>query len=1162
MRLTSIRLAGFKSFVDPVTVPFEGNMTSIVGPNGCGKSNVIDAVRWVMGESSAKMLRGESMADVIFNGSTGRKPVGQASIELTFDNSDGSLGGMYAQYAELSVKRVVTRDGQSTYFFNGEKCRRRDIADLFMGTGLGPRSYAIIGQGMISRLVEARPDELRATLEEAAGISRYKERRKETEQRMRRTRDNLERLDDLREELDRQLERLKRQADAARRYRDLKVQEHRLKGELALLRRNAWRVRQQEAEAQVRGLETTREKNIYGIRECERMLEEYRFSHDGLAESLDEHQRRFSDTTATVARLEQQLEYARTRERQLAVELERIQQERAEFDQLADTDQMRQQEIEERLDALVLEREQSAEMMAQLELEHAELGERQQQAQVTWEQFQQQSGEQTRSAERAQSEVHRFEELHADIDRQYQQRQRQLAEVPDMAQLGDELAELALVREQDAEQFQQLEEERQRLREQRQQLGDTQQRLQKERETLLARQNTLLGEQSSLRALLAAALDHDDQQRQHALAAAGLDQAPLLAERLSVATGWDAAVSWVLASWLDARIAPVTTVDGIRLVKGELGLVDECGMASIAGRLAEHVQGAGGLTAWLNRIHACDDDAQAWGYAKTLEAGESVITRSGLWLGSGWVRRLGEQACDDSVIAQRRRLEDIDVALAQLDARLEDITAQLENIAEQQQQGDDRLEELHGEAVRQTEQSRQHDAAWAGLSSRVQHLQSRREELSAELMALAERREENALALEEARERWQMAIETAETTAAAREQYASERQQANDAWQQLQARLAPARERQSQLALETQRLTTEFEGMQRTQARGADQRQRLDERQAALQEEREAAIEPQDMLKAQLDEYLDQRTREESALTAVRDRSRQLAEHMRDSEQKRQQYEKDQEQLRSQIETLRLQVQEHALKADAQEEQLIELGHELTALMQHLPEDASESAWQSALEETSGRIRRLGAINLAAIEEYEQQAERRNYLEAQHSELTDALDTLEKAIRKIDHETRTRFRSTFEEVNRRLGELFPRVFGGGAAWLTLTGDDLLETGVAIMARPPGKKNSTIHLLSGGEKTMTALSLVFAIFQLNPAPFCMLDEVDAPLDDANVGRYARLVRDMSATVQFIYITHNKIAMEAADRLMGVTMQEPGVSRLVAVDIEAAAALAEA
>ena len=1162
MRLTSIRLAGFKSFVDPVTVPFEGNMTSIVGPNGCGKSNVIDAVRWVMGESSAKMLRGESMADVIFNGSTGRKPVGQASIELTFDNSDGSLGGMYAQYAELSVKRVVTRDGQSAYFFNGEKCRRRDIADLFMGTGLGPRSYAIIGQGMISRLVEARPDELRATLEEAAGISRYKERRKETEQRMRRTRDNLERLDDLREELDRQLERLKRQAEAARRYRDLKAQEHRLKGELALLRLNAWRARQQETEAQVRTLEIAREKNIYGIRDCERRLEEYRFSHDGLAESLDEHQTRFSETTATVARLEQQLEYARTREQQLAVALERIQQERAEFDQLTSTDQRRQYEIEERLKTLALEREEAAEALAQLELQQAELGERQQRVQAEWEHVQQQSSEQTRSAERAQGEVRRLEEQRAESDRQQQQRQQQLAEVPDMALLDEELAELVLVREQDAEQLQQLEEERQHLRQQRQQLNADQQRYQQERETLLTRQNTLMGERSSLQALLAAALDHDDQQRQAALSAAGLDQAPLLAEQLSVTQAWDAVVSWVLAPWLDARVAPAAAMQQVGLARGELGVVDAQPQAPMAGRLAEHVQGAGGLTPWLNSLHACEDETAAWARASALAEGESVITRSGLWIGKGWGRRLGEQARDDSVMAQRRRLEEIDTDLAQLDARLEALAVQLDDCAAQQRAGDDRLEQLHSDSARHTEQSRQHEAAWAGLSSRVQHLKGRREELELELAALAERREENALALEEAREQWQMAIEVTEHSAASREQQANERQQVNEAWQQLQTRLAPARERQAQLALEAQRLSTEWEGMRRTQTRSADQRQRLNERQATLQEERESVLEPQALLKAQLDEYLDQRTQEEEALTAVRDRTRQLAEQMRDSEQERQQYEKEQELLRSQIEGLRLQVQEHALKAEAQKELLVELGHDVTALIPHLPDDASESAWQNAVEDTSARIRRLGAINLAAIEEYEQQSERHSYLEAQHRELTDALETLEKAIRKIDHETRTRFRATFEEVNQRLGELFPRVFGGGAAWLTLTGDDLLETGVAIMARPPGKKNSTIHLLSGGEKTMTALSLVFAIFQLNPAPFCMLDEVDAPLDDANVGRYARLVRDMSASVQFIYITHNKIAMEAADRLMGVTMQEPGVSRLVAVDVEAAAALADA
>lgn len=1162
MRLTSIKLVGFKSFVDPVTVPFESNMTAIVGPNGCGKSNVIDAVRWVMGESSAKMLRGESMADIIFNGSTGRKPVGQASIELVFDNKDGSLGGLYAQYAEIAVKRVVTREGQSTYFFNGEKCRRRDIADLFLGTGLGPRSYAIIGQGMISRLVEARPEELRATLEEAAGISKYKERRRETENRMRRTQDNLERLDDLREELDKQLERLKRQADAAKRYQTLKSQEHRLKGELALLRSQAWRARQQDSESQVRTLENERERNIYGVRECERKLEEFRLSYDGLAETLDQHQSRFSETTAVIARLEQQLEYAATRERQLVSDIEAAQRERAEFDQLEQTDTTRQHEIDERLECLALEREEAAERLTALETEQAELHTQQQQIQQQWDSFQQHNSTHARAAERTQSEVRRLESQRDDLDRQLGKRRRQLQELPNMEALNEERDTLEMQREEDAELRETLEVQRSEQREQRDAAYEEQQRLRKARESLIEQQHALKGEKASLQALLDAALNDEDSARAQQLAACGLEKAPLLAERLHVAHGWESIASWVLAPWLEARIADPTQLHALQLERGELGVISSQAPTARPDTLAALIDGAGALIEWLNGIHTADTEHAAWERQPSLSAGESIVTASGLWVGAGWSRRLGAQAREDSVIAQRRRLDEIATQLEASHTELAQWDDALEHAHLTQSECDEALERLHAQAAQCAEQHQRHEVALANIGSRLEHLAGRFEELEEEIAQLTERREENALEIEAARASWQAALTHVEDNAQERERLTSQRAELQHRLDQLHQSIMPVREQQSHLALEQQRLTTEREGMLKTRERGADQRERLVERIAQLVEERENTVEPQEMLRAQLDEYLDQRTHEEQTLTEVRERSRSLGEQMRECEQQRQTHECDLDTLRTRIEEMRLQVQEQALKADAQDEQLVEMGHDVELLKADMASDASESAWQSALEDTGDKIKRLGAINLAAIEEYDQQAERRNYLEAQHGELTEALDTLARAIRKIDQETRIRFKATFEQVNAKLGELFPKVFGGGAAWLTLTGEDLLETGVAIMARPPGKKNSTIHLLSGGEKTMTALSLVFAIFQLNPAPFCMLDEVDAPLDDANVGRYARLVRDMAESVQFIYITHNKIAMEAADRLMGVTMQEPGVSRLVAVDVAAAAALADA
>lgn len=1176
MRLKSIKLSGFKSFVDTVNVPFESNMTAIVGPNGCGKSNVIDAVRWVMGESSAKMLRGESMADVIFNGSTGRKPVGQASIELTFDNDPDDpqrkLGGAYAQYAEISVRRLVTRDGQSLYFFNGEKCRRRDISDLFLGTGLGPRSYAIIGQGMISRLVEARPEELRSTLEEAAGISKYKERRRETENRMRRTEDNLERLNDLREELDKQLERLKRQAEAAKRYQQLKEQEHRLKGELALMRGRALRNRQQEAEARIRDIEIERERNLYGVRESERLLEEARLEHDKLAEELDSKQARFSETSASIARLEQWLDNAQSRQRQISADLESVALEFSELASLEEQDQTRLLELQSRLETLDPEREAAQERLEQAEARLEEAEQQQQGQQSAWDDALAQQGQHARTVERLQSEVQALERELTALANETTRRQQQQSELPvvdelekEHNELSEQKSELALVLEslgeQQAESQEQRAEEDERLR-----------LLISEREKKVEQQHQLRGEQASLTALVDAALASQSEEFTRFLETHGMSDLPQLAEQLTVTTGWENTAAWVLSPWLDARVGSHEVLAHMAafgaLEAGEFGIITAEEPAAVSGTLGEQVQGAGALREWLNTIrtiqpiHTEEDEAAVQAQVQALPLHHSLITPTGTWLGAGWRRQLGQTAQQESIINQRQRLEEVETILESLHTDIQQLDEKIAAAREALVRFDEHLSETNRQLHQQEAERERVAIAEAAVASRLEHLNGRSAELAEELSLLQERREEAALALEERRETLEQAQETLGEHTEQRQQLEHARASMSESVAQARQEITPARNALAELELEYQRVNTELAGMQRSQGRGDSQRERLDMRREALEEERENLAEPFEEQRAELDELLDRRSIEENALSSVRERSRELGERMRDHELHRQGHEHDLEQLRTRLEEMRLQVQELTLKATAQDEQLEEGGHNLEELASQLAEDATESAWQEALEATGERIRRLGAINLAAIEEYDQQSERRNYLEAQHQELSEALETLNRAIRKIDQETRSRFKETFERVNAGLGELFPRVFGGGAAWLTLTGEDLLETGVAIMARPPGKKNSTIHLLSGGEKTMTALSLVFAIFQLNPAPFCMLDEVDAPLDDANVGRYAKLVKDMSASVQFIYITHNKIAMEAADRLMGVTMQEPGVSRLVSVDVEAAAALAEA
>ena len=1161
MRLKSIRLVGFKSFVDPVTVPFDGNMTAIVGPNGCGKSNIIDAVRWVMGESSAKTLRGESMTDVIFNGSTGRKPVGQAAIELLFDNRDGAMGGIYAQYAEIAVKRVVTRDAQSAYFFNGQKCRRRDIADLFLGTGLGPRSYAIIGQGMISRLIEARPEELRATLEEAAGISKYKERRRETESRMRRTQENLDRLEDIREELDKQLERLRRQAEAARRYQQLKNEEHRVKGELALLRARALRARQGEEESRVGELETAVEREVLGLRQCETRLEEARVDHDRLAAELDAEQSRFFETTTAIARLEQDLEHARARDAQLARDLEAAHRDLQELARLGEDDGERLARLEERLETLTPEREALAEQLEELEAALEEAEPEAEEADAAWEAFSEQWREASREAERGQDRLREQESRLERLGADEQRRRQQQAELPDIAALTEQRAELA-------ERLAELELRRESLearRESLQQVRDAAREAARDseaaREEQRQRRSELQGELASLEALIQAGLaDHDEALDAH-LAGLGLAEAPRLGECLSVDDGWEAAVSWVLAPWLRARLASLDPA-ALTAPPAELGLVEARESEAPAGTLASRVRGAGAAARWLATIRCVESREAAWAERETLAPGESLITPDGLWLGAGWMRHRGLGDGPDALLVSRRRQAEAGAAFAAVESRLEEQERRLAEQLESAEQAERDLEACRLEERDLDQQRQQLAVQQSGLASRLEHLEGRAAELAEELAGLAEAREEARLDIEEARDRWQQAMTRLEEGAERRERLERERQAARERLASLRSRQRPLAEQLQRLALEQERLAAERTGLAEQQGRAAEARERLQGRREELEEERELLREPEEERRERLDELLDRREREERALNAVRARSAELVERLREDEQARQGHERRLEGIRERLQEARMQVQALHLKAETQDEQLRELGLEERELAEGLDPNATESAWQTRLEELGERIRRLGAINLAAIEEYDQQAERRDYLEAQHAELSEALETLDRAIRRIDQETRARFRDTFERVNAGLQSLFPRVFGGGTAWLTLTGEDLLETGVAIMARPPGKKNSTIHLLSGGEKALTALSLVFAIFQLNPAPFCMLDEVDAPLDDANVGRYAKLVKEMSESVQFIYITHNKIAMEAGDRLMGVTMQEPGVSRLVSVDVEEAAALAEA
>jgi chromosome segregation protein len=1167
MRLKSIKLAGFKSFVDPTAVHFPSNMSAVVGPNGCGKSNIIDAVRWVMGESSAKNLRGESMADVIFNGSGNRQPVGQASIELVFDNSDGKIGGEYASYSEISTRRQVTRDGQSDYFLNGTKCRRRDITDIFLGTGLGPRSYAIIEQGMISRLIESKPEDLRIFIEEAAGISKYKERRRETESRMRRTLENLERLTDLRDELERQLQHLQRQSQAAEKYKALRAEERALKQQLMAAQCRDLQQQQSAAASDV-GEHEVRLESVYAEQQAvETALEEHRVTHSERNDALVEVQGRFYAIGAEVSRIEQEIRYQGEKAAQLDDDLRttKVGLEQAQRHLSEDGERLAgwETELAELAPALDVQRESAAEASAAL----AESESRMQSWQADWDEFNQQAAGPRQQAEVQQSRIqhleHSLNRLQKRLEQLDHERQAQGDDeaVQVLEALRGELEEASEASETLVQQLQDLESEVTRLRAERSQ---RQEQLNEQRSQLQIQR----GRQSSLEALQQAAKERAEGGKVGEwLRERGLADKPRLLDELQVEPHWQRAVEVVLGSALQGIcVDSLNDLDAAlgQLASGELTLFEPgqdqpCAQDSLAHTLSDNLT-ARRARSFLAPVRRAEDVAQARRMRADLAPGESVITPEGLWFGRNWVRALHGGDTESGLIGRQRELESLQVQIENLaaaeSAALEALRESDERLAEAEQQ----LKHCRNQGDQAARSRGEILARLRAEEAKQEQVLVRRERLERERQELRSQFEQEQATVVEARSKLAAAIESMDGDAAERESRLAQREQLRTALDAARAAAHRSRDEAHQAALRHQSLVTQSETIRGALARSREQVSHLSERLEVLSASKIENDEPLEGLRETLEAQLALRLESETRLTAARQALAEIEHTLREAEQERMRIGQRAATLREQLETRRLALQGLNHQQRTLQAQLEEVGGNLEQLLEALPEEVDIAAWQSELERYANRIARLGPINLAAVEEYQQQSERKRYLDAQNEDLETALATLESAIRKIDKETRSRFKDTFDQVNSGLQELFPRVFGGGAASLEMTGDDLLDTGVSILAQPPGKKNSTIHLLSGGEKALTAIALVFSIFQLNPAPFCMLDEVDAPLDDANVGRYARMVKEMSDKVQFIFITHNKITMEMADHLMGVTMHEPGVSRLVSVDVEEAAELA--
>ncbi|MBX6317046.1 chromosome segregation protein SMC [Pigmentiphaga sp.] len=1172
MRLTQIKLAGFKSFVDPTSIHVPSQLVGVVGPNGCGKSNIIDAVRWVLGESKASELRGESMQDVIFNGSVNRKPAARASVELVFDNSEGRAAGQWSQYSEIAVKRVLTRDGTSSYFINNQQVRRRDIHDIFLGTGLGARGYAIIGQGMISRIIEARPEELRVFLEEAAGVSRYKERRRETENRLSDTRENMTRVEDILRELATQLEKLEAQAEVAQRYKSLQAESEQKQRFLWLLKKREADADRAQYALAIEQAQADLEGATANLRKLEAELEGTRQAHYAASDAVHAAQGSLYEANAEVSRLEAEIKYVVEARNRMQAQLAQLQQQIAQWSEQHETGGEQLAQAEEDLavgearaeEARVVAEEAQAQLPdieAKVRDAAAGLSELRSALSLVEQNLALTAQEQREADRQLQALAQRRERLEAE-ERNLQR--------PDPARLEQLTGDLA-----DTEQrVAQAQQELSALEEQLPVVDAARRQAQETAQKEAAAVSQIEARLSALTRL------QQDVQKQGALhpwlEKHELTQLGRLWQKLHIEQGWETALEAVLRERLGAlevsnldwakaffNDAPPARLAFYQLPPASAPAAAPAALTSLASLLRISDPGLRALmNDWLRDVYVATDASQALAGRAQLPEGGYFVVKEGHLVGRNCVRFYAPDSEQAGMLARQQEIENLQrqvkaqqliadearSAAARAEAAYQQVAQALPASRQRLAEVTQRLHAIQLEHTRLAQQAAQ-------MEERAARIQEERAELEAQEEEIRIRKEEAEARFEtldaELGEK-QSAFEEAQM---AQEQRELEVQRARERLREL--------ERAAQEASFAERgLRARIDELRRNMQLASEQSQRAAAEAERVQQELQVLDDA--AAQAGLQAALELRSEREKVLNLARIEMDTLAAQLREADERRMTLERSLEPLRSRITELQLKEQAARLAQEQYAEQLAGEELDLAALgeqLDALPKEWQRPSWlQSELQRLSREIDALGAVNLAALDELNAARERKTYLDSQHADLQAAIDTLEDAIRKIDRETRQLLQETFDTVNRHFGELFPSLFGGGEAKLVMTGEEILDAGVQVMAQPPGKRNSTIHLLSGGEKALTATALVFAMFKLNPAPFCLLDEVDAPLDDANTERYANLVRRMSEQTQFLFISHNKIAMEMAHQLVGVTMQEQGVSRIVAVDIDSAMQLA--
>jgi chromosome segregation protein len=1140
MRLSSLKLSGFKSFADSTTLNFKANRTAVVGPNGCGKSNVIDAIRWVMGESNARQLRGGSMQDVIFTGTAKRKPVGVASVELRFDNTYGKLGGAYNAYNELAVRRQVTREGKSEYFLNGTRCRRRDITDIFLGTGLGPRSYAVIEQGMINRLVDAKPEEMRVFIEEAAGVSRYQARRRETLQHLEHTEQNLARLDDIAAELKSQLRSLKRQAEAAIQYKTLEGQIRTLKIEILSFQANQSQKLQQEYTVEmtalgenfklVRSESQTIEHDLEAtsalfqrlIQQSSPLQQEWQQAEKKLAElkmTLEQKQSLYQQNSSSLVQLEQQK--VQTKERLQLSELQ-IETLSAQFDEQNET-----------LLALEQQTQTAEQNVSDVQAQHKQA-------------------------------LQQFEQLKAQVDKQQQQKLQMAAQIEQLAKnvlrieqqkqtLQSQSGQIrAQVQDEEQEQLEQLQQQlHQEMVELEAAIEELQQNLQAQQEqqqldktdvqTLKTEIQVLLAEQKNLNQLVA---KQSPKQQQNTVRL--MQSLRLTAQGKSHAS----IIEKFLAKWLQAHLLEdeQSFQEGVaRQLKSAMQQPIQIQHLTCLCDWIETPQSS----LWAN-IAVAENLAIALAHQAQLQQTQSILTLDGYHVGADWV--IGLHYDEDSQSAQgmlshQVRLDEIELQLAEKQPKLLELEQQFSQQQHTLQQQQQHLQQQQHSLKQKQKELQQLDVQIVKLQSTAQAFVLQQQQLADQLKQLDLQLEEDAMQRDDLEIDLHALALKLEAVLPNYKTLQFQVENLNEQLDEQQQQLLQQQQQRESLRRQTSQANQQIELLEKDISFLKTQYHQIIEQ----IEQAKKFVDPIQLELPNLESQFQQQFQQteklqknwnewQLELNQIQEKQQQLTEQRHQAQQK-------DEQVREQLEQKRLAWQ--AAKSDREHylEQLKELNADALSDLSIEIKDH-----QQKLEKAQQQFEKIGAVNLAASQEYEEVSQRFDELSHQMQDLQNTVDQLKDAMKSIDQETRKLFMSTFDQVNQEMQVLFPKVFNGGEASLSL--EDDWQSGVKLMARPPGKRNSSLALLSGGEKTLTALALVFAIFRLNPAPFCVLDEVDAPLDDANVQRYCNLVKELSEQVQFIYITHNKLAMTMATDLLGVTMPEPGTSKLVTVDLEQA------